>query len=358
MEMETKDVIERKYEIKVVWPMVLLASFIVAGILTGFYCMIFENVSGATYIWTIIVFLLGGIGIGPGAHRYFCHRSYKTSRGMKIFMIICQQISGLKSLHSWCRIHRTHHKFSDTDRDPTNINRGFFFSFVGWLLIRRTPECKAEMNRIFMDDLKADSDLVFQFKYYPILYMTITLGLPIFIPYYYWNESILIGFGMNMIRYGLNIFQQFVGNSLLHMNGRKPYDKSFSAIDNALYNIITLGEGYHNFHHAFPFDYRSNELFEFSHLASLTNLYIDVMAALGLIYDRKFAPPHMIARRVARTGDGSHILSKLNSKDNTLWGYGDPDMHPDEKRDLEHVENLEKIVNLQSITAVIKKYRI
>ena len=160
---------------------------------------------------------------------------------------------------------------------------------------------------------------------------------------------------MNMFRYGVNIFQQFVGNSFLHMNGRKPYDKSFSAIDNALYNIITLGEGYHNFHHAFPFDYRSNELFDISHLASLTNLYIDVMAALGLIHDRKFAPPHMIARRVARTGDGSHILSKLISKDNTLWGFGDPDMHPDEKRDL---ENIEKVVKIQSITAVIKKYRI
>ena len=52
MEMETKNVIERKYEIKIVWPMVLLASFIVTGILIGFYCMLFEKVSGSTYLWS------------------------------------------------------------------------------------------------------------------------------------------------------------------------------------------------------------------------------------------------------------------------------------------------------------------
>lgn len=52
MEKETKDAIEKKYEIKIIWPMVLLALFIVVGILTGLYCMTFENVSGATYLWS------------------------------------------------------------------------------------------------------------------------------------------------------------------------------------------------------------------------------------------------------------------------------------------------------------------
>ena len=118
-----------------------------------------------------------------------------------------------------------------------------------------------------------------------------------------------------MIRHGLNIYQQIVGNSFLHMNGRQPYDKSGTAIDNDFYNIVTLGEGYHNFHHAFPFDYRANELFGLAHITSLSNLYINVLAAIGLVHDRKFASPQMIARRVTRTGDGSHVLADKYLKD-------------------------------------------
>ena len=151
-------------------------------------------------------------------------------------------------------------------------------------------------------------------------------------------NEILIGFGMNMFRYGLNIYQQIVGNSFLHFNGRQPYDKTGTAIDNDFYNLVTLGEGYHNFHHAFPFDYRANELFSFAHITSLSNLYINVLAAFGLVYDRKFASPQMIARRVTRTGDGSHPLSELYSKQSKLWGYGDADMHPDDQEDLRNEE--------------------
>ena len=66
MEIGTKEVIRRKYEIKVVWPMVLLASFILSGILIGFYCMIFENVSGSTYTWSECLML-----------KYFLHCSIR-----------------------------------------------------------------------------------------------------------------------------------------------------------------------------------------------------------------------------------------------------------------------------------------
>ena len=69
-----------------------------------------------------------------------------------------------KSVHTWVRVHRTHHKFSDTDKDPVNINRGFFHAAIGWFLIEQPPECAIELERIYMDDVKADSDLNFQLK--------------------------------------------------------------------------------------------------------------------------------------------------------------------------------------------------
>ena len=69
-----------------------------------------------------------------------------------------------KSVISWCQIHRVHHKFSDTEADPTNIKRGLFFSFFGWLFIAPTPEYVYEANRIDLDDLFSDSDVAFQYK--------------------------------------------------------------------------------------------------------------------------------------------------------------------------------------------------
>lgn len=113
---------------------------------------------------------------------------------------------------------------------------------------------------------------------------------------------------MNILRCGINALQLFAGNSLLHWNGRKPYDSTQTAIDNFFYNIITFGEGFHNFHHAFPFDYRSNELMDVWHVSSVSTIFIDFCAFLGLIYDRRTASPEMIRRKVQKIGDGSHQL--------------------------------------------------
>lgn len=69
-----------------------------------------------------------------------------------------------KSIISWVRVHRTHHKFTDTERDPTNINRGLFWSAIGCGLTTLPPEAEKEMERIHLDDLFADTDVYFQYK--------------------------------------------------------------------------------------------------------------------------------------------------------------------------------------------------
>lgn len=123
------------------------------------------------------------LGIGPSAHRLFSHRSYKVTVGMKNFMIFCQQMAGVvrilfqtliklritgiflkASILYWCRVHRTHHKFTDTDKDPTDINRGLFYSYTKWFWLTHTPEVQEEMDKIFMADLLKDEVLQFQHK--------------------------------------------------------------------------------------------------------------------------------------------------------------------------------------------------
>lgn len=65
----------------------------------------------------------------------------------------------------WAKDHRVHHKYSETDADPHNAKRGFFFSHVGWLLCRKHPEVKEKGKTIDLSDLESDPILAFQKKY-------------------------------------------------------------------------------------------------------------------------------------------------------------------------------------------------
>lgn len=119
----------------------------------------FKFTSIGVFVWSI-----GGIGTSLGSHRYFSHRSFKATRGLKIFLIFCQTVSGEFSIHYWVRTHRLHHKFTDTDRDPTNVNRGFFFAYCGYYFLPRHPDCLKEWKRVDVSDLDSDKDIMFQYK--------------------------------------------------------------------------------------------------------------------------------------------------------------------------------------------------
>jgi stearoyl-CoA desaturase (delta-9 desaturase) len=66
------------------------------------------------------------------------------------------------NIHEWSRDHRVHHKFSETDADPHNAKRGFFFSHVGWLLVKKHPDVRSKGKTVDMSDLERDFVVVFQ----------------------------------------------------------------------------------------------------------------------------------------------------------------------------------------------------
>lgn len=89
--------------------------------------------------------------------------------------------------------------------------------------------------------------------------------------------------------------------------------------ENKTVAILAMGEGWHNYHHTFPWDYKTSELGKYS--VNFTALFIDLMAKIGWAYDLKTVSEEMIRKRVERTGDGSH----------ELWGWGDQDQSEEEK---------------------------
>lgn len=125
----------------------------------------------------------------------------------------------------WARDHRVHHKYSETDADPHNAKRGFFFSHVGWLLCRKHPDVKKKGQGIDMSDLESDPILMFQHNYYLYLMPILCFVLPTMIPIYFWNETFVIAFCVNIFRYVFTLNATWLVNSAAHLWGSKPYDR-------------------------------------------------------------------------------------------------------------------------------------
>jgi stearoyl-CoA desaturase (delta-9 desaturase) len=103
-------------------------------------------------------------GTGAGVHRLWCHRSYKAKLPLRILLAFYQTITFQKDIYDWCRDHRVHHKYSDTDSDPHNASRGFFYSHIGWLLIKKQEEVTSKGKKLDLSDLEADPVVMFQRK--------------------------------------------------------------------------------------------------------------------------------------------------------------------------------------------------
>ncbi|KAJ8965393.1 hypothetical protein NQ314_004144 [Rhamnusium bicolor] len=105
---------------------------------------------------SLVVGLISGEGVTIGAHRLYSHKSFKAKFPLRLVLIILQTIAGQNCLYVWVRDHRQHHKYSDTDADPHNAHRGFFFSHIGWLMSRKHPAVIEKGKTIDMSDLEAD----------------------------------------------------------------------------------------------------------------------------------------------------------------------------------------------------------
>ncbi|CAG2176834.1 unnamed protein product, partial [Oppiella nova] len=268
-----------------------------------------------TVIWMFIVAVSASFGILSGAHRLWSHKCYKAHTSLRILLMILQTLALQNDIYEWSRDHRVHHKYSETDADPHNSNRGFFFAHMGWLMTKKHPQVIEKGRQLDMSDLWADPVVRFQRKYYVPLVLLIWGVLPTVIPYYMWSEGLLISFASNMLRYVLSLHQSWLVNSAAHLFGFRPYDKGIASRENQSVVYLSFGEGYHNYHHTFPYDYSASE-YGWKSNFNLATAFIDFFAMLGLAYDLKKASDKAIAERQERTGEKIKGLQK-----NTLLDY-------------------------------------
>ncbi|XP_044744002.1 acyl-CoA Delta-9 desaturase-like [Chrysoperla carnea] len=293
-----------KYKMRLVWRNIILFLTLHLASVYGIY-LIFTSAKLITTIYAIFLYQAGAFGITAGAHRLWTHRAYKAKWPLKLLLIICDTLAFQDAVIDWARDHRMHHKFSETDADPHNAKRGFFFCHMGWLLCRKHPEVKEKGKSIDLSDLSADPFIRFQKRYYLILMPLVCFVLPTLIPWYFWNESLLNSwFVASLWRYTVTLHVTWLVNSVAHLWGARPYDKTINPVENLFVSLFALGEGWHNYHHTFPWDYKAAEIGHWR--INVTTHLINFFAKIGWAYDLKTVSDDMIQKRVLRTGDGTH----------------------------------------------------
>lgn len=232
---------------------VLLSTPLLAIVLVPWYLWT-HGVNPA--VWTAFAFFMAwtGLSITAGYHRLWAHKSYEAHPIIKYFLLLGATLAVQSSAFDWCSGHRTHHRHVDDEYDdPYSAKRGFWFSHMDWML-HKYPSGQYDYKNI--PDLKKDKVLQLQHKYYGIWVIVtnvVVVGLAGLLTGDMLGTFLIAG----LLRMVLTHHFTFFINSLCHMFGTRPYTDENTARDNPILAIFTWGEGYHNYHHYFQYDYRN-----------------------------------------------------------------------------------------------------
>lgn len=277
------------------------ALAVYAGVVYG------AKASWPSWIFYLFLYLFSGLGVTAGAHRYFAHKTYKATLPFQVTLMLFNCLSMQNDLLEWCRDHRVHHKYTETDADPHNALRGFFFAHMGWLMMKKHPQVFIKGKNVDVSDLYNDPVVMFQHRHYLPLCFLFSVFLPTFIPWCFWGESLSVAFFvLFLFRYIMTLHSTWLVNSAAHLWGSRPYDGHINPSDNRFVCIASIGEGWHNYHHTFPYDYATSE---WGPRLNMTTIIIDFMALLGLVYDRKQVSQEAIDRVRKRLGELSGTAS-------------------------------------------------
>ncbi|RHZ05583.1 hypothetical protein DYB26_015969, partial [Aphanomyces astaci] len=110
------------------WPMVIYLGYCHALALAAI--PYFTSCKWQTWVWTLVCYQAAGLGITGGVHRLWSHKAYKAADSVRVFLMLCNALANQGTIYHWSRDHRVHHKWSETEADPHNANRGLFFAHV------------------------------------------------------------------------------------------------------------------------------------------------------------------------------------------------------------------------------------
>lgn len=249
-------------------------------------------------------------GFLAGYHRLWAHTSYSARLPLKIFLAAVGSGAVEGSIRWSSRDHRAYHRYTDTDKDPYSVRKGLLYSHFGWMIIKQNPK---RIGRTDISDLNDDPVVVWQHRNYIKTVIFMGMILPCLVTGLGWGDWMGGFIYAGIVRIFFVQQATFCVNSLAHWLGDQPFNDRNSPRDHIFTALVTLGEGYYNFHHEFPSDYRNSiEWYQYDP----TKWSIWIWKQLGLAYDLKQFKQNEIEK-----GRLQQMQKKLDQKKQTLdWG--------------------------------------
>jgi stearoyl-CoA desaturase (delta-9 desaturase) len=254
----------------------------------GCLAVIWTGVTWQALAICVTLYWLRIFAIGAGYHRYFSHRAYSTSRAFQFVLALLAQTTTQKSVIWWASKHRHHHLHSDTAQDVHSPrHKGFIYSHLGWIFARKhdAPDFAK------VADLTRYPELMWLHKF-EILPAIVLAGLCFLLAGW---SGFVVGFLWSTV---LVYHATFCINSLAHVSGSKRYVTGDDSRNNWLLAIFTMGEGWHNNHHAYQSSVRQG--FRWWEIDP-TYYLLRALSWLGLVWDLK-TPPEQVVRNEQRLG--------------------------------------------------------
>jgi stearoyl-CoA desaturase (delta-9 desaturase) len=241
----------------------------------------------ATSLWLAIgLYWLRMFAVTGGYHRYFSHRTYKTSRVGQFLLAVLAQSTAQKSVFWWASKHRHHHRYADTEHDVHSpVQTSFGYSHVGWIFSRD--------HHVFDDSTIADLTKFPELRWlhrFELAPAILLAGLCFLIDGW---AGLFVGFFWSTVAV---YHATFCINSLAHVHGDKDYVTGDESRNNWWLAIITMGEGWHNNHHAYQYSVRQG--FRWWQIDP-TYYIILGLSKLRLVWDLKQPPQAVVDRSQA-----------------------------------------------------------
>tara|TARA_B110000305_G_scaffold98042_2_gene110596 strand:+ start:10494 stop:11660 length:1167 start_codon:yes stop_codon:yes gene_type:complete len=272
------------------WNMVIILTLIpLIGVFgTGIY-VYYNGVVWQEPLLLLVFWFLSGMGITMGYHRLFAHKAYKTNAFVEWILMIFGSMALENTILKWCSDHRVHHTKAETKEDPYSITEGFWHAHIGWI-VKNVPEENSRVRGV--KDLTNKSAIKFQNKYYFSIGILFGFIIPLAIGFIY-GRPLGAFLWAGFLRLAIVHHATFFINSLCHYIGRRTYDVKSTARDSWFVSWFTFGEGYHNYHHKFQWDYR-NGVKWFAYDPS--KWIIKGLSFFGVTYDLKKVKEHVIVQ--------------------------------------------------------------
>jgi stearoyl-CoA desaturase (delta-9 desaturase) len=210
------------------------------------------------------MYVFGTIGTCLGFHRLLTHRSFSCPRWFERTVVLLGTCCMMESPPYWVAVHRYHHQYADAERDPHCPVKSFFWSHLGWFLIRIDPERRTDLIQRYAKDIVRDPLYAFLEYNHNWVGLVVLSWVAFFVCG--WGIALATGesmadaiqFGASVLVWGVfvrsvEVFQATMCvNSVTHLWGYRNYETNDNSKNNFLLAVVTTGEGWHNNHHAFP----------------------------------------------------------------------------------------------------------